>query len=444
MDLITKSTILKQANITIAYADIEPRINSELTKLQRNLNLPGFRKGKIPLTVVKKKYFEDILQQEALDALNSKIRSVVVANSLTLCSHAKIADQTKKPDNSIEFVVNFEIFPEIELPELANKSLEQLESTVTEDDKTQLIEDLRRRLARDKNDWAKSTSGAKLNSLIDFDATITDSEATISEFKNKTIELTDNCLGFLKEQLLGKKAKAVVEFDFNSFPVHQFDSNQFDADSLVEDATDNTAPFKYKVTINKVSNLNLPKLDHKFYEAYGIKGGADAFNKKISSDMQRYLRDKLHEINFATVQQFLLKECEFELAESAIEEQIKLMQRDIMHQYKNQKMPLDLPLDLPAELFRKPAENSLRNSLIFNKIVKNNLEVSQDDIDKELDLIASEYEDTDKFKQAFKQDKNKMSNLNNKLLEMKVLAVIVSQCSVKLENKSYFDLFKSQ
>ena len=439
MHITEKNEVQKQANITVPFAEIAGDVHKQLIKTRREMALPGFRRGNVPMPLVKKNYEQSIIQRLAFDTLDIKIKKIIEEHKVNLCSSPRVVEEKKGEDNNFEYVVEFDIFPEVTIPDLTQYSWPYISSEVTDADIEKLVLDLRKGQAKRQKDWRYSQEGAAMENLVNFSVSVTD--GTVKDlYRDIEIELSSHTTKLFLDQILGKKAGDKVDFTSFSYPKSKLENKDFHADNSPQEESTDTE-YNYSIGINKVQQLEMPALDEKLYEAYGVKGGRAEFDTKITEDMNRYLRDRLHQINFAALQDSLREHIAFALADSVVEEQQKYMLQNLTQQLKGQKIPDDFPLDG----FKEPAEKTVRNQLIYNALIQHfDIVVKDDEIEAELDLISKEYQQSEEYKQAYKAEQNKMRILSEKLQQIKLLATVVKQSKVEIEHKSYFDIFEKQ
>ena len=147
--------------------EIQPVYDAVLRVFLREMTLPGFRKGKIPLPVIKQKFHDDIIrecQDQCLRAFYEEARKraglqVVYLNGFT--------DLSFVPGVGFSFTANVEVKPKIKLPEYKNLKLEYLDTTVSEEQVTERIENFRKAFA--KYEDAKEGEVITNGDLVEFD-----------------------------------------------------------------------------------------------------------------------------------------------------------------------------------------------------------------------------------------------------------------------------------
>lgn len=156
-----------EVKIQIPADIIDSKINSELSNVSTKVKMDGFRAGKVPKSVVEKKYGtsvrQDILQQE----INLMINNVVKDNNLVIAADPKIDDFKAEKGRDIEFNVKFERMPKVDMPDFKKISIEKAILQVSEKD----LEERLAKLAESSKEFLiESTTKATKGDQVTLDA----------------------------------------------------------------------------------------------------------------------------------------------------------------------------------------------------------------------------------------------------------------------------------
>ncbi len=111
----------KEVEVTLPYDEIKKEIESEVLKQTKNIQLPGFRKGKVPLSMIKKR-FGDALEYEASEKVaNARFWEVSKEKELNPIGQPQLIDIKFNPGEDLFFKVKYEILPEIEVKDYKGK-----------------------------------------------------------------------------------------------------------------------------------------------------------------------------------------------------------------------------------------------------------------------------------------------------------------------------------
>ena len=115
----------KELTISFNSKEIEPTIDSKLTKLSKTLDLKGFRKGKVPMNVVKSKYYDQCFNESLSEHIEKNYIKVVLDEKLNPVAAPEISMQETKDKNTYTFKALIEVIPEIELKNIDKIILEK-------------------------------------------------------------------------------------------------------------------------------------------------------------------------------------------------------------------------------------------------------------------------------------------------------------------------------
>ena len=124
----------KEIEITLGYEEVKNDIESEVKKQSKNIQIPGFRKGKVPMTILKKR-FGDTLEYEASEKVaNTRFWKIADEKELKPIRQPTITDFNFKPGEDLRFKVKYEIVPEIEAKNYTNQKIEVPDFKIKDDE----------------------------------------------------------------------------------------------------------------------------------------------------------------------------------------------------------------------------------------------------------------------------------------------------------------------
>jgi trigger factor len=129
----TENEGLKRAfMLTIPAQDIEARVEEEVKRIAPQVRMPGFRPGKVPMTVVKQRYGTAVAAEVLEESVNEATQQVMSERGLRAATQPKVdlvsSDAAQKGQGDLEFKVEMELFPDIKMPDFAAISLTRMKS----------------------------------------------------------------------------------------------------------------------------------------------------------------------------------------------------------------------------------------------------------------------------------------------------------------------------
>src|SRR5258708_14595827 len=127
----------RRVSMTLPAAEIEKQVDTRLKQLARNIKMPGFRPGKVPMKIVAQTYGPQVRSEVLSDAVQKTFTDVVKEANLKVAGYPRIERKDEKPTDgaspaTLEFSATFEIYPEVKVGELANVTIDRPQSTFHE------------------------------------------------------------------------------------------------------------------------------------------------------------------------------------------------------------------------------------------------------------------------------------------------------------------------
>src|SRR2546423_5438431 len=123
-------TLERRVSMSVPVQDIEKQVDARLKQLARNVKMPGFRPGKVPMKIVAQTYGPQVRNEVLGDAVQKSFTEVVKEANLRVAGYPKIEKKDASNDQALEFSATFEIYPDIKLGDLSGAAIEQPKVTV--------------------------------------------------------------------------------------------------------------------------------------------------------------------------------------------------------------------------------------------------------------------------------------------------------------------------
>lgn len=431
VSLETTSGLERRLTVGVPADLIDSEVNKRLQEAAKSVRINGFRKGKVPMKVVKQRFGAGVRQEVLGDAINRSFQEALQQKSVVPAGQPKIEPKQFEEGKDFEFVATFEVYPEIELKSIDGAEVKRQSAEITEADIDEMIESLRKNQASWEDVEREAQDGDRVN--IDFVGT-KDGEAFeggSAEGHNLVLGSNSMIPGF-EEGLVGLKAG-----DEKTLAL------KFPEDYQVESLKG--ADTEFKVTVNAVQAQKLPELDGEFFKAFGVtEGGEEAFRSDVKDNMERE-KEKIIQNKVKTqVLDALLEKNELEVPNALVAAEIKALRQQAMQQYGQLGSKLDVESLLPDDLFRERAQKRTALGLLIAEVVKeNNISVDQDLVTEMLESIAATYEDSESVVNYYRSNQQMMANIEAAVLENQVVDKLLESANVVDESVSYSQLIKN-
>ena len=418
----------RQLKISVPAEKVDQEVTARLQKATKTVAIKGFRKGKVPLKVVKQHYGRGVRQEVIGEVVNSSFYEAIKKEDLSPVGQPKIEDIADKEGESLEFSATFEVFPEVELKDFSKVKLTRPTSDVSDKDVKKMIEQLRNQQATFKKSKKKAADGDQLN--IDYVGTRDGEEFDGGKAEGQELVLGSNTMipGFEKG-LEGFAAgdETILKLTF---------PDDYQAEEL------QGAAVEFSVKINQVSAKKLPKLDDEFFKLFGVEeGGEEKFREEVQGNMERELRNAIRSKVKNRVMSQLFDLNPVELPAALVDNEITQLKRQMIQQFGGgQEMDLNM---LPSEMFQDKAERRAALGVIVSEIVKvEELAPDEEQVRLRVDEIASTYEQPKDVVDHYYGNPEMLSSVEAMVLEDQVTELVLSKAKVKNQKQPYEEVIK--
>lgn len=402
---------------SIEQAEIQKGLTTAFNKVKGNLNVPGFRKGKVSRQVFNRMYGEEALYEDALNAvLPEAYEAAVKEAGIDPVSQPKIdVDSMEKCQ---DWVIKAEVTvkPEVKLGDYKELTVEKQDREVTE-------EDVDARIKREQEAQAelviKEDEAAENGDtvVIDFEGFLGEETFEGGKGENYSLELGSNSFipGF-EDQLVGVKAGESKEVNVT-----------FPEDYQAEDLAGKDAVFK--VTVHEVKAKELPELDDEFAKDVDdsvetLAELKEKYRKELTETKEKAAEDAKDE---AAIRQAVENAEIVELPHSMVHDEVHRSMDEFLNNMQRQgispEMYYQLTGSTEADLhqqFEGEAETRVKTNLVIEAIAKaEGLEATEEDIEKEIQELSEAYNmPVDQIKRVLTEDMLKHDITMKKAVEI--------------------------
>jgi len=419
----------RQVKVVVPAEKIDSEVLQRLQKATKTVNIKGFRKGKVPLNVVKQQYGKAVRQEVMGEVVNSSFYEAIKQEDLKPVGQPKIDGIVDKDGQDLEYTATFEVYPEVKLADLSKVSISRPVADINSDDLEKMIDVLRNQQASFDETDKPAADGDKVN--IDFVGTLRGKK----EFPGGSAEAQDLVLGSnsmipgFEDGLVGVSAGDEIDLKL-----------KFPKDYHAEEIKGKAVTFAVKV--NTVSAKTLPALDDEFFKLYGVEaGGEEKFREDVEANMQRELNNAIRSNVKNRIMDQLYKLNKVEVPEALVANEIVQLKKQMIQQFGGgQEFDLNM---LPDDMFKDKAKRRASLGVIVSEVVKaEELTPNEDQVRTRIDEIASTYEQPSEVVDYYYSKPELLSSVEAVVLEDQVTELVLSKGKVKEEKLSYEDAVK--
>ncbi|MFC2092545.1 trigger factor [Bacteroidota bacterium] len=401
----------KEIDATLTYDELKPHFEKALLKYKQKVTIPGFRKGKAPLQMVKKLYGDSVEYTALEDIAGEEFKKYVIDNEVKIIDFGKMTDMDYKPKEKFTFKIEFEISPDVVIENYKNLELTKVKNVIDDSIVEEEIQSSRMRLAQFEIDGQALDDDYKIT--VDIQA-LDDSGNIIVGESQKDVPILLNNRDLFPEFREGLKEIKEEE------------------ERVIDTKDANDKQKKIRVACKKVEKIVLPEMDEEFIKK--VTGKDDIKDEK---EFRKYMKGEI-ETAYDNISEQTLRN-------DIVSEMIKLNDvkvpdkfvNSIMDQYvQDYKMrfPKNYNFkDFKEDEFRKEKRvDAIRQAkwfLMREKLIEmEKFEVSDEDLKEVAEKNAKTYNmPVDKLISAYKKNED----VKIKILNDKVMDFLIENANVK-------------
>ena len=419
----------RQVKIVVPAEKIDTEVLQRLQKATKTVSIKGFRKGKVPLNVVKQQYGKAVRQEVLGEVVNSSFYDAIKQEDLKPVGQPKIDSIVDNTGQDLEYKATFEVYPEVKLADLSKVSIKRPVADIQADDLEKMIDVLRNQQASFDETDKPAADGDKVN--IDYVGTLRGKK----EFPGGSAEAQDLVLG--SNSMIPGFEDGLVGVSAGDETVLKL---KFPKDYHAEEVKGKSVSFAVKV--NSVSAKTLPDLYDDFFKLYGVEaGGEEKFREDVEANMQRELNNAIRSNIKNRIMDQLYKLNKVEVPEALVANEIVQLKKQMIQQFGGgQEFDLNM---LPDDMFKAKAQRRASLGVIVSEVVKvESLTPNEDQVRARIDEIASTYEQPSEVVDYYYSKPELLSSVEAVVLEDQVTELVLSKGKVKEEKLSYEDAVK--
>jgi len=398
-----------QLTISLGASELADAEQVSLTKLARDIKVPGFRKGKVPVSIAAKHVDPNALQEQVLEnALSKAVAEAFLQEKLQALDRPSVEVKKFVPGSELEFTAEVEVIPPVKLGDYKKLTAKKEVAKVEDKDVDEVIE----RIRKNYSEKSEVKRAAKLGdeAVIDFTGKKDGVAFDGGSAKEYGLKLGEGQFipGF-EEGVIGHKAGE--EFDLKlKFPEDYHAENLAGQDVV------------FTVKLHKVNELKLPELNDEF----AAKCGPFTEMKEVKADIKREL----------TAQKEREADEKFKdaLVGELTEDQLRSIERDLTQNLMYSGLSLESYLktqgfkdkdEWTKKEARPAAEKRVKAGLVLAELSKElKIDASRDEIQKQIDFFKQQYGKDKKMLEQF-DNPNVHRDIANRMITDKTVAKLV-------------------
>ena len=423
---INTKKLFKEFEIQIPYKDIDDAINDKIKELIPTVSLPGFRKGKAPVNIVKKKYENNVLSEVIEKIVDQNTKKLIEEKKLKPFRQPKVELKKYEKNQPVEISIKIDLEPEINV--CSFEEIELFDRAIDLDQK-RIDENYSQFINSQKHyHKVKDLRPAKMSDKII--ANISTKDESVPDFlkaQNNMPIVTDSDYQILPEigsLLVNKKAKVGDKINL------KFDLRE--ALKLKE-----KKEVEFEIEIISLEHLHEFKITKEFLEKNNFKNEVE-LKDNLKQNLIKQYQDSLKQIQKKELMDILEKKNKFDVPEGILEEEFTSIMSRLAQAKKDNNLDEDDKNLSDEELkkrYKKIALRRVKLAVLMQHIATiNKITVTEKELTDGMINYATQYPGQEKqIFDYFKKNPSSIETIRGPIFEQKIIDNIISK--VKLKNE---------
>ena len=381
------STNVVKFEVKVSAEKFSEALTRAYKKNLKNFNVPGFRKGKVPMNIVKKHYGVGVLFDDAINfAIDGSYGDVLKENNIVPVDYPKIEVVEIGDGKDFVYTAEVTVYPEVQLGEYKGLKVEKKEYPVTEEEINNKLAEMQQKNARVETKENGEVANGDI-AVIDFKGFVNDEAFEGGEGKDYSLEIgSGTFIDTFEEQLVGTKVNDTVEVNV-TFP------ENYGKEEL------NGKPAKFEVVIKEIKVKEVPTLDDEFAKEVSEFDTLEALKEDIKKKLEVQNSEREEREFEQEVINKVTENATVEIPEVMVEKEVDAMIRNLEQRLQYQGLTIEQYFQFTGsdtekmrEYMRENASVKVKTDLVLEAIQKaENFEVTDEEIKEKAQEVAKMY-----------------------------------------------------
>ena len=418
----------RRLSMSVPADELERQVDARLKRLARDVKLPGFRPGKVPLKIVVQQYGPQVRSEVVGEAVQKAFSDAIKEAKLRVAGYPRIEKKSAPGDaQALEFSATFEIYPEVKVGDVSRAAIERPQVTVDDAAVDRTLAILRKQRAA----WAAVAREARAGDRVtlDFEGTIGGEPFAGSKASGHAF-------------VLGEK-RMLPEFEAAAAGLKAGDSKtfgvKFPEDYHGREVAGKTASFT--LALKQVEEPRVPELDAEFARRLGVADGDLAkMRAEVRSNVEREVKKRVEARIKGQALQALLDATPLELPRSLVQMETQRLVESAAAELQAKGLKIEkLPLDPAA--FEESAKRRVALALIIAELAAaEKLQPKPAEVRALIEAESQSYENPAEVVKWFYMQPQRLSEMESLALEGNVVNWVLSKAKVGDKTVPFDDL----
>lgn len=435
---IKSATLYKEYAVEIPYQEINGIIDEKINEIQPTVSIPGFRKGKAPISIVRKKYEDNIISEAIERLVQDKTKNLLDEKNLKPFIQPKVDLKKFEKNQPIEVEIKINLEPEIKLKDFKKIDLTNYEINLDK----QIIDKNYKEFLNNQKKYTPITNSREIKKTDRVILNLSSENETVPDFlksqKNLPIIINSELqiLPDLGSKLLSKKLK-------------KGDKDKIGLDISKSIKSDKEFIADFDIEIVEIEESAPFKVDKEFLEKNGLKNEEELKNN-LENNLKSQYENGIKQIEKKQLMDVLDKEHQFDLPQGIVDQEFSDIWHRIEHAKKDNKLDDDdkkLTDEKLKKRYEKISKRRVKLSILLQFIAKEQkISVDEKELTNGMMAYASQYPGQEKqIIEYFKKNPSAIETVRGPILEEKVINSVISSSNIvkkKITKTEYENLEK--
>jgi trigger factor len=418
----TIGTLGRRLKVAVPADQVEKEFNDRLQRLSKQVKLPGFRPGKVPLKMVEAQYGGRLMEEIAGDLIQTTMHEAIGSQGLRPAGDPRVQRKTVTRGEQLEYTVEFEIYPEVKRFDLSGARIERPVVAVSDADVDRTLETIRKQRAT----WTPVEREAQLGDrvTIDFVGRLNGKEFEGGKATALPLVLGSGTLiESLEQGLVGAKsgeARSVTA----KFPANYRHS------LLAGQAAD------FDVKLTEVAEAILPDVNEAFAKELGVADGSvEKLRSDVKTNLEREASNRARAVVRTRALKSLLDANPMDVPQSLLDGEVQRLKT----------ADISSGSSLADEsIYGSRARNRVALGLILGEIIRTRgLVADPSRVRARLEEMAADYESPQEFIQWHYEKPERLSEIESLVMEERVVEDLLGSAEVTDKSMTFQELLKT-
>lgn len=417
----TTSKLERRLTVGVPAETIDSQVEERLQQARKTVRLPGFRPGKVPLKIMRQRFGNGVREEVMMEVMGQSLQQAIVQEKLLPVDKPTIQMGRELDSGGFEYIATLEVFPEIEVLDIAGFPVEKPVAEVRDEDVDNIIEVLR----KEHGTWTSVERAAQDGDRLTLDLAATSGGESLADSSAEGEVLTLGSgwmIPGLEDGIVGMTAGEEKTLALN-FPEDYYDEER------------RGAAVEFAVTLHKVEELEPAPLDSELFSAYDVEGDDETlFREEVKQNMARELRSAVE----AWVRQQIMDAligayAELEAPAALIRQETGRLRKAMFERLgvDAENKNVNIESILPDELFADKATRRVKMALILSALISHHgLTVDADALRRAVESIASTYQHPEEVVNWYYANQEQLSGVKSQVLENSMLDELLKSATL--------------